>query len=688
VQGSAVQFVVTAKDALYPPDQLTIRCTPDSTSTFPIGTTQVNCTATSPNPDDSIRSSNASFNVVVQDTPWVNIPSWADQTLVVDATSKDGASVDLSQYVTAGNQYLESAPTISCWLHDDANQTNIYPTKAGGPGLQFRLRAGTPLPVFPITLDESGTQVDCQSTNHPASGPGFMSQVVSFFVKVHDTLPPTINVSDTITVNATTPKGAVVNYSVVASDPVYPSGSLTVSCWNDADGNITYPTGFSVSATFPIGTTLVDCRVSNPSGGYATSSFTVVVVNKLQPTLHLPATITVDATGTQGATVAYDVSATDPIYAQGDLTLTCSPASGSTFPVGTTVVHCNVANPLGTTVYGTFKVIVQNTQHPTLHLPDTITVDATSANGAVVTYNVSATDPVYPANQLTIICSPASGSTFPIGTTQVTCSVVNPDSITTSGTFNVVVQNHLQLLLTLPSTITVGATSLNGSVVTYSVSASDPVYAANQLTVSCSPASGSTFPIGTTQVNCTATNPVSTSVSGSFNVVVNALSPTLTLPSTITLNASSPQGLAVTYTAIASDPVFPANQLTVSCSPASGSTFPIGITTVSCSVTNPLNITASGTFTVRIRDAGDQIADMIRNLGKLSLSGNVKSQLSTQLNRALSAFNSNRSNTARVISLLSDFISLVQRLRNHGVSSSLADQLIATARGIQTVLGG
>ncbi len=359
-QGSAVKFIVTAKDAIYPPDQLTIRCTPDSTSTFPIGTTKVTCTATNPNPDNNINNSSAYFNVVVRDTPTVNLPSWPDQTFVVDATSKDGAAVDLSQYVTASNQYLKDAPAISCWLDNDANKINIYPPAVQGPAINIRSHGSFSLPVFPITLDGNGTQVDCQATNQPASGPGFTSPIVSFFVKVHDTLQPTINVSDNITVNATTPKGAVVNYSVIVSDPVYPSGSLIVSCWNDADGNITYPTGFSVSATFPIGTTQVDCRVSNPSDGVATSNFTVVVQDKLQPTLYLPSMITVHPTSPQGVVVNYSFKVSDPIFPANQLTKSCSPESGTTFAIGITIVHCSVSNPLGTTTYGTFRIRVRD----------------------------------------------------------------------------------------------------------------------------------------------------------------------------------------------------------------------------------------------------------------------------------------------------------------------------------------
>lgn len=334
--GSVVNFTVAAKDAVYASSQLTISCIPDSGSTFPIGTTLVTCNASNP-----ISSSSATFNVVVEDIPTLSVP---EQDVMVNSSSVQGASVDLKKYVSASDQYLANAVSASCWLHADESKTNIYAAS----------------PVFPIIMQGASTQVDCQASNQPASGPGFQSKVESFNIKVQDTLKPLISMPDTITVNATTPKGAVVTYNVGTRDPFYASSLLTPSCWNDTNESISYPAGFGAAATFPIGTTLVDCRVSNPSNGYATGSFSVVVLNKLQPTLYLPSTITVDATSPDGANVSYSFKMSDPIYPMGQLRAACSPESGSTFAIRTTTVYCRVTNPLGTNTYGSFAVEVRD----------------------------------------------------------------------------------------------------------------------------------------------------------------------------------------------------------------------------------------------------------------------------------------------------------------------------------------
>ena len=61
--------------------------------------------------------------------------------------------------------------------------------------------------------------------------------------------------------------------------------------------------------------------------------------------------------------------------------------------------------------------------------PD-ITVDATSPAGAVVTYTAPAvTDQANPANPPAAVCTPPSGSTFPIGTTTVTCTATDPADV-------------------------------------------------------------------------------------------------------------------------------------------------------------------------------------------------------------------------------------------------------------------
>jgi hypothetical protein len=75
--------------------------------------------------------------------------------------------------------------------------------------------------------------------------------------------------------------------------------------------------------------------------------------------------------------------------------------------------------------------------------------------------------------------------------------------------------------------------------------------------------------------------------------------PTLTVPGAITVDATSPAGAVITFTASATDTVD--GDVPVTCTPKSGSLFLIGTTTVSCSASDKAGNTATATFDVLVR---------------------------------------------------------------------------------------
>ena len=74
------------------------------------------------------------------------------------------------------------------------------------------------------------------------------------------------------------------------------------------------------------------------------------------PILILPVTIIVDGTSPAGATVAYAASATDD--QDPDPVVTCSPPSGSVFPLGSTMVSCTATDAAGNSTTEAFQVVV------------------------------------------------------------------------------------------------------------------------------------------------------------------------------------------------------------------------------------------------------------------------------------------------------------------------------------------
>ncbi len=150
-------------------------------------------------------------------------------------------------------------------------------------------------------------------------------------------------------------------------------------------------------------------------------------------------------------------------------------------------------------------------------VPGNQTVPASpTACNAVVNYAAPTISPAVCATGGTIVpsCTPATGSTFPLGTTTVNCS----SNFGHSGSFTVTVVDQTPPALTCPANQNL--VSMGGAPVSYSwtVPASDNC--TSPLTVSCSPVSGSVFPIGTTTVTCQSTDAAGNTGTCTFQVNV------------------------------------------------------------------------------------------------------------------------------------------------------------------------
>ena len=103
-----------------------------------------------------------------------------------------------------------------------------------------------------------------------------------------------------------------------------------------------------------------------------------------------------------------------------------------------------------------------------------MTVTATAADGAVVTYTSTAVDAQ--EGPLTPVCAPASGTKFPMGDTLVTCTATDtaPEEFRLSDTktFTVTVLNTAPVVA-VPASINVTATGSDGAAVTFAASAVD-----------------------------------------------------------------------------------------------------------------------------------------------------------------------------------------------------------------------
>jgi hypothetical protein len=175
-------------------------------------------------------------------------------------------------------------------------------------------------------------------------------------------------------------------------------------------------------------------------------------------------------------------------------------------------------------------------------------------------------------------------------------------------------------------------------------------------------------------------------VKGATFRLTDTVAPVLTVPATITVDATGPGGAAVTYTATATDDVT-ANP-TVSCLPPSGSTFPIGTTTVACTATDAAGNSSAGSFNVVVLGASDLIAQLTGLVQSFNLKQGIVNSLDSKLQNISAALAAaNAGNKVTACSKFDAFINEVQAQSGKALTIGQANQLIAAATQIKTILG-
>ena len=169
---------------------------------------------------------------------------------------------------------------------------------------------------------------------------------------------------------------------------------------------------------------------------------------------------------------------------------------------------------------------------PALVLPDDMTVEASSSSGATVTFAVTASDLEDGDVTSSVVCTPASGSTFPLGETTVDCSVTDSGGLKTTGSFKVTVVDTTPAYFTsFPSTtVNLIAADINGAVLDVDglgITVADVGGVSEPSTFSCNYVAGTVFAIGSTHtVSCTAKDAVpNESAASTFDVFVGLNAP-------------------------------------------------------------------------------------------------------------------------------------------------------------------
>ncbi|HMH84483.1 MAG TPA: HYR domain-containing protein [Gemmatimonadaceae bacterium] len=197
----------------------------------------------------------------------------------------------------------------------------------------------------------------------------------------------------------------------------------------------------ALDAPYPKGVTTITWTATDTDGMTASETQTVTVVDKENPWVSAPADASADNDPHLPSAVVAVGSAQSADNCPGvkvssarsdDPTL----ALDAPYKVGLTTITWTATDGSGNSASATQSVKVRDVEAPSLTVPLNTTVSATSPNGAVVNYQLFATDNVAVTS---LSCTKLSGATFPIGYTEVTCTAADAAGNSTSREFGVAV---------------------------------------------------------------------------------------------------------------------------------------------------------------------------------------------------------------------------------------------------------
>jgi hypothetical protein len=338
------------------------------------------------------------------------------------------------------------------------------------------------------------------------SGPMYVEAAVPLC----DTTPPLISSS------VSSPPAPTGWYAIGSANP-------TVS-WmvSDPESGILSQTGCTpATVDYDTTGTAFTCSATS-TGGTSTATSETIRRDTVAPVLSVPAPITLEATGPDGAAATFAPTASDATSGAG--AVECNRASGSLFAIGLTSVTCRVSDLAGNVTNATFSVVVEDTTAPTLSDVADETAEAIGPDGAPVAFDEpTATDLV--DGTVAVDCTRSPGATFALGSSTVTCTATDEAGNTGSTSFTVLVRDTSAPVIAV-SDRSAEATKPEGADVDYEAAATDAVDGA--VAVSCAPASGATFAFGTTEVTCSAADSRGNASSATFAVtVVDTTDPTI-----------------------------------------------------------------------------------------------------------------------------------------------------------------
>ena len=369
-----------------------------STGTFPLGNTLVTCSKTDAvgNPATPI-----TFNVNVVDTTKPVITLTGDATITLeykDVYTEQGATWT-DNYDGSGGAVVDGATVdtnilgtyIVTYDYTDANSNVAVQVSRTVNVIDTQIPVITLVGNDPVDVEVNTAYVDAGAT----ALDNYYGDITSDIVVVNPvninsvgTYTVTYNVND-LSSNSAVEVTRTVNVVDTTKPIITLLGSTPVtievhSTYTDAgataldnyDGDITGSIAIDstdVDVT-TVGSYTVTYDVRDANNNDATQvTRTVNVVDTTKPVIASHADEIEEATSSAGATVTYTSPAATDNY-DASVSVTCTPASGSTFALGDTIVTCSATDAAGNDATPeTFTITVKDTTKPVI----TLTGDAT-----------------------------------------------------------------------------------------------------------------------------------------------------------------------------------------------------------------------------------------------------------------------------------------------------------------------
>ena len=451
------------------------------------------------------------------------------QTIPVTVTVWDNASPANSTACTITFTVNDDdAPSITCpnniARNSDPNQCSAVAVYAD-----------------PSFSDNCTASIIRTSAANTASGSQFPIGMTNIAWKATDAAGNTAVCSFTVTVNDVQPPSIVCPANIIRSTDVGQCGAIVAytnptysdNCLLNGPAGLDHLMGGLSNSTFPKGTTAIIWQATDGVGLTATCSFTITVNDTQKPSITCPANQTRSTSlGMCSAVVTYPVpTGTDncglpagqPVWISGG---TNASGNTATFQKGITNVTWRATDAAGNTQTCTFRVTVNDTEAPTLTCPAAMNLStAPSTCSAVATYiNPTFTDNCAPTlGTATRISGLVSGSTFPLGNSNVVFQATDAAGNTRRCTMVVTVTDNQPPVINCPAAVvaTGTGTPCTATVFYSSATASDNCAGTLIPFLVTGLASGSQYPAGVTTNTFRAVAPNGQSAECSFSVTVN-----------------------------------------------------------------------------------------------------------------------------------------------------------------------